>query len=153
MYSEHLAFNSKSPYVPDTKDYKSSRWIASLSDGSTVFEDLTPGKKSAWRRLRDYVADQKLKLTNLRLEAYGRQIVLVPYKDAEGRPQINGYWQSKRMNALLSSSGVLESQEVGIGFLKAKEVVITWVSEDGSVRQEVRDYRPDDQALIINDCP
>jgi hypothetical protein len=153
MYSHPLAFSTKHPYVPNTKDYRQSRWIASLSDGSTVFEDRTPNIKSAWRRLREYVEYQGLKVTGLRLEAYGRQINLVPYRDGAGNPQLNGYWHSKRMNALLTSGGVIEGQEVGIGFLKAGELVITWVSEDGSVRQEVRDYSPNDEAVIVNDCP
>jgi len=149
-----LAFSSKHPFVPNPKkDSGASRWIASLSDGTTVFEDVTPNERSSWLRLRDYIETHKLKLTNLRLEAYGRQILLVPYKDDEGTPQINGYWQSKRINALLSQAGVHESHDRGIGYLKGREITITWVSEDGSVRQEIRPYKGDDLAVVVNDCP
>jgi len=150
----NLAFSSKHPFVPNPKkDQQASRWIASLSDGTTVFEDVTPGEKSSWSRLHDYVEFHKLTITNLRLEAYGRTIHLVPYRDDEGRAQLNGYWHSKQMNALLSSAGVLEVQCRGIGILKAKQIWITWVDQHGILRQEIRAYKPGDKAVIVNDPP
>ena len=149
-----LAFSSKHPYVPNPKDDPAaSRWIASLSDGSTVFEDITPHKRSAWLRLRDYVEIHELKVTNLRLEAYNRRVMLIPYKDDEDQAQVNGYWHSKQINALLHSSGVLEKQARGIGVLKNQELWITWVHEDGTTRQEIRPYKPGDKAVIVNDPP
>jgi len=149
-----LAFNSKHPHVPNPKDDPlASRWIASLSDGTTVFEDNTPGQKSAWLRLTEYVDLHKLKVTNLRLEAYGRSVVLIPYKDDEGNPQVNGYWHSKQVNALLHSSGITESQCRGVGILKGKEIWVNWVTEDGIIRSEVRPYKTGDKAVIINDPP
>ena len=149
-----LAFSSKHPHVPNPKkDPASSRWIASLSDGTTVFEDITPGEKSSWMRLREYVETQKLKVTNLRLEAYGRSLNLVPYKDEEDRAQVNGYWQSKQMNSLLTQGGVVEGQRRGIGILKGKRIWMSWVNEQGVVQQEFRDYKPGDKAVIVNDPP
>ena len=149
-----LAFSSKSPFVPNpSKNHQCSRWIASLSDGTTIFEDVTPNIRSAWLRLRDHVETHKLKLTNLRLEAYGRSIVLIPYKSEDKIPQINGYFYSKRMTAILNSGPGIQFQDVGIGFIKGKEVFITWVRTDGSVFQEVREYKKDNQACIINDHP
>lgn len=146
-----LAFSSKSPYVPDPKrNDASTRWIASLSDGSTVFEDITPGLKSAWLRLRDYIELHDLKITNLRLEAYGRNVTLVPYKDGEGNPQLNGYWHSKRMGTLIHGGGTTEVKSCGIGILKNRDVWISWVREDGIVTQEIRQYKNDDLAAIIN---
>jgi hypothetical protein len=149
-----LAFSSKHPYVPNPrKDPAASRWIASLSDGSTVFEDITPHERSAWRRLRDYVAEHRLKVTNLRLEAYGRSVILVPYLSEDKLPQVNGYWHSKQMNALLYSGGLVEGECRGIGILKGKEIWITWVHDDGNTRNEVRPYTPGDEAVIVNDPP
>lgn len=149
-----LAFSSKHPFVPDPKnDPKATRWIASLSDGTTVFEDVTPNEVSAWLRLRDYVTLHSLKVTNLRLEAYGRRVLLVPYKDGEGSPQINGYWHSKRMHALLTNAGVFEGKDCGVGYIKGREVIITWVHEDGTVQQEIRPYKDGDKATVVNDCP
>lgn len=149
-----LAFSSKHPHVPNTKeDPTASRWIASLSDGSTVFEDVTPHERSAWLRLRDYIETHKLKITNLRLEAYNRNVVLVPYRDGEGNAQVNGYWHSKQINALMHSGGVNEAKCSGIGILKNQEIWVTWVHEDGTTRQEVRPYKPGDKAVIVNDPP
>lgn len=150
----NLAFSSKHPFVPNPRiDPKASRWIASLSDGSTVFEDITPGEKSAWLRLREHVKLHSLQVTNLRLEAYGRRVVLIPYKDEEYRPQINGYWYSSRVNALFCSQGVFEHYDRGIGYIKGREIIVTWVSQDGTVTQEIKPYRPDNLATIVNDEP
>lgn len=148
-----LAFNSKHPYVPNPNlDHTASRWIASLSDGTTVFEDVTPHERSAWRRLREYVALHNLKVTNLRVEAYGNnRIVLLPYKDIDNKPQINGYWYSKFNSALLTSAGLYQSIGCGIGMVKAHQVYITWLAMDGTIQQEIRAYTPGDEAAIIND--
>lgn len=154
MCTQNLAFSSKHPYVPNPKvDTNATRWIASLSDGTTVFEDVTPNESSAWLRLSDYVDKQKLKVTNLRLEAYGRRVLLVPYKDADGNSQVNGYWQSKRLNAILTDVGCAEGHERGIGYLKGREIIITWVGEDGTVQQDIRPYENGDPAVIVNDHP
>jgi hypothetical protein len=104
-------------------------------------------------RLRDYVETHNLKVTNLRLEAYGRRVHLIPYKDAEGQAQLNGYWQSKQINAVLSSGGVIESNARGVGILKGREIWITWVYQDGTTKQEVREYEFGDKAVIVNNVP
>lgn len=148
-----LAFSSKHPHVPNPKnDPKASRWIASLSDGTTVFEDVTPYELSAWARLKTYVETHKLKVTNLRLEAYGHNVSLVPYKDDDGNPQVNGYWHSKQIGALLCSGGVTEQQSRGIGYIKADQIYITWIDECGNIRQEVRPF-VNNLAVIVNDQP
>lgn len=149
-----IAFSSKHPYVPNpNSDPQSSRWIASLSDGTTVFEDVTPGMVSAWVRLKEYVNVHKLKITNLRLEAYGHRVTLVPYKDEFGCAQINGYWHSKQIGALMNGAGISEQQSRGIGYVKADVIYITWIDESGNIRQEVRPYIKDTLAVIINDPP
>lgn len=149
-----LAFSSKSPFVPNPrKDPKASRWIASLSDGSTVFEDIIPGEISAWQRLREYVSLHDLQVTNLRLEAYGRRVVLVPYKNEDYESQLNGYWYSSGVDCLITEVGVFEKFKRGIGYIKGHQVIITWVGEDGTIKQEIRDYKINDLANIINDEP
>ena len=148
-----LAFSSKHPFVPNPKkDPDATRWIASLSDGTTVFEDVTPNTPTAWRRLSVYVELHGHKLTNLRLEAYGRSIVLVPYKSSDGIAQINGYWQSHKVSTFLNASGTVSRYSCGIGYVKGKEVVITWVDHVGNVSQEIRPYQLDNPAIILNDA-
>lgn len=149
-----LAFNSKHPYVPNpSKDPSSSRWIASLSDGTTVFQDFTPGVRSAWRRLAEHIEENNLEITNLRLEAYGTVVKLVPYKTEDGTAQLNGYWHSRGSGTLLHAGGKLQADFSGIGFVKAKKIYITWVYHDGSIRQELRDYNKSDLACIVNNPP
>lgn len=140
-----LAFNSRHPYVD-----KRSRWIASLSDGTTVFEDRTPGEPSAWKRLGEYIKTNELKITNLRLEVFGRFVKLVSYKDDTGRVQLDGYWQSSKMAAFFGGAeGELRWR--GIGFVKKDEVQIVWVDHNGVISQETRKYTPEDPAVILND--
>jgi hypothetical protein len=70
---DEFAFSSKHPHVPKTE-----RWLVSLSDGRTVFQDKTPGENSAWSRLKEWVTSTDLHITNVRLEAYGRKVVSLP---------------------------------------------------------------------------
>jgi hypothetical protein len=141
-----LAFSTRNPHVE-----RGNRWIASLSDGSTVFEDKQPGVKSAWRRLSDYVKFHKLQITNLRLEVYGRSVTLLPYKDAHDRPQLDGYWHSSKMGAFLGVDGTGQRNWRGIGYVKNDTVTIIWVGDDGSISQEERDFTEGNPAAIINE--
>lgn len=139
-----LAFNSRHPHVK-----KDNRWIASLSDGTTVFEDKTPGMESAWSRLKKYVRLHKLEITNLRLEAFGRFVKLLSYRSDEGTIQIDGYWQSSRIGAWFGAY----TDEVnwrGIGFIKNNELNVIWIDDKGNIQHEVRPYLEDDPAAIIN---
>lgn len=148
-----LAFSSKHPFVPNpSKDSNCSRWIASLSDGTTVFEDITPGCKSAWIRLREYIEVHKLKITNLRLEAYGNRVVLMPYKDDLGNPQINGYWYSKKNSAVLNAGPIRQVFLSGIGLIKGRDIHITWVDHAGNIAYEIKQYEEGNLACIVNDA-
>jgi len=139
-----LAFNSRHPHVT-----RGNRWIASLSDGTTVFEDITPKQKSAWRRLKDYIQENDLQITNLRLEAYGKFITLLKYKSDHGEVQIDGYWQSSKIGAFLGGvSGEINWR--GIGFIKDEQVNIIWVDDSGNITSELRDFHEDDPAAILN---
>jgi hypothetical protein len=156
-----LAFNSRHPYVPTSEQ---GRWIASLSDGSTVFQDNTPGEISAWRRLRQYINLHKLKITNIRLEAYGRQVHTIPYLDNEKRPQLNGYWQIERLGSFLNTN-LPHVHWRGIGYVKGFTIHITWINQEGGVSMETRPLFRDEKQLdgstvkqidlgvILNDHP
>src|SRR5688572_11727604 len=143
----NLATKASDPYVPENK------WIASLSNGETIFQDNTPGIESSWSRLKTYVQTNKLQLTNLRLQAYGRHIQLIPFKAADGSPQLDGYWFSNKISRLFGFSGFdAESKEIGIGYVISGRIMITWVREDGIVTAEQRAVPElfDAPSLIIN---
>lgn len=58
-----------------------ARWIATLSDGSTIVENtedwsIKPGEPLPWVRLCHFTADNNLHLTSLRLNYKGRTIHL-----------------------------------------------------------------------------
>lgn len=139
-----LAFNSKHQHVK-----KGNRWIASLSDGTTVFEDKTPGLESAWLRLKRYVQLHNLEITNLRLEAFGRFVKLLSYRSDEGTIQIDGYWQSSRIGAFFGAY-TAEMNWRGIGFVKNNEVNVIWIDDSGNIQHEIRQYDANDPAVILN---
>lgn len=158
MTNLYLAFSTKDTTVPSIAQ---GRWIASLSDGSTIFENHVPGQSSAWTRLREYVALHKLDVTAVRLEAYGRRAITIPYRSEDGVAQINGYWQASRIGRFLDMD-FPEMTWRGIGYVKGRRIYITWVAADGSISQEERDVfrevvdgerhsRQYDMGVILND--
>jgi hypothetical protein len=133
-----LAFNTRHPHVR-----RDNRWIASLSDGTTVFEDATPGEPAAWKRLRHYVRANSLQITNLRLEVYGQAVTMVSMKDGA-----EGYWHCNGMGGFI---GISEWKSRGVGYVKGDKVYITWLRNDGTVTGEIRDLDPGDIGLTLHE--
>jgi len=78
-----------------TKDVEKDRWIASLSNGETIFEDQLKGTLGAWKRLGAYVKENKLAITNMRLRIGGRQVELPSHQEGyviKGKMQSTGSW-------------------------------------------------------------
>jgi hypothetical protein len=134
----YVATNTTDFNVPENK------WIASLSDGTTVFDDIgPPGTISAWRRLKAHVSNHKLKLTGLRLQAFGQTISLPPGSE--------GYWHSKRVSAIVGSgSHDFTSYDFAVGYVAEGYIHITWVCQDGHIRAEVRELKEEDVGHISN---
>lgn len=134
----------------DSFGVEADRWIASLSDGTTVFEDRIPNVESAWIRLQRHCRENGLNVTRLRLQARGILVQLPPWKAENGTPQLEGYWHSKQLIAFLDPS-FPQSLSHGIGFIKGDLIHIKWIRENGSVEDEVRGYNKDRElAGIIN---
>lgn len=60
-------------------DAEEVRWIATLSDGTTAVEHtgeykIVPGERKPWVRLTQFLAEEDLHLTSLRLNFRGRTI-------------------------------------------------------------------------------
>ena len=132
-----LAFSANDQYVPI------DRWIATLSNGQTVYQNCIEGRKSAWTRLREYVEQNKLHITSLRLQALGHTITLPPHD------QVDGYWHSNRARALLGGHTVQEEMWVGIGYIFNDQVHITWLKANGDIKHEVRTYVAGSKAAIL----
>lgn len=122
-----LAFRADDPYV------QKNRWIATLSNGQTIFEDKMPNEENAWRRLAQYLQQERAVITSLRCEVYGQNILVHEYDSFS--PE--GHWHSKAIE-LNSLTGELLSY--GVGYIRDRKVHITWIHENGSTEEEVRDY-------------
>lgn len=141
--NHEFAFSAKHPHVPRTE-----RWLASISDGRTIFQDRTPGKLSAWKRLQETVSETDLYLTNVRLEAYGQKIISVPYRHPEtGEAQVDGYWFSCKKSLLAHPTHGGEFDFIGLGFIRNGEIYITWVRQDGHILHEVRNLHREDGSI------
>lgn len=58
------------------KHVPKERWIASLSNGETIYEDIIPDLPPAWERLARYVEEHNLSITNLRLQIANTEVKL-----------------------------------------------------------------------------
>lgn len=134
----YIATNTKDFNVP--KD----RWIATLSDGTTIFDDIgPPGTVSAWRRLKAYLANASLFITSLRLQAFGQDLLLPASAE--------GYWYSKRANILVNFMGSNSSGgDIAIGYVAEGHIHISWACQDGTVRHEIRELKENDAGYIPN---
>ena len=68
-----------------------NRWIASLSNGETIFEDLRKNESPAWERLGNYCREKSLAITKLRVQLGALEVEL-PANQL-------GYIQKKKMIA------------------------------------------------------
>lgn len=106
-----------------------SGWIASMSDGQTVFEtERHPGELSPWQMLLERCRKQNIRITQLRLQRGGVTVVALPHAD--------GYFQAYESR---TSGRTLKTTTVqGIGSIVGKQVYITWLNDQGHVWQDVR---------------
>lgn len=135
-----LATKASDPFVPE------HHWIATLSDGRTIYENRIPGEISGWRKLQKLVENSDIRITSLRLQAYG-SLINMP------KPEIvSGYWQVSRITKSVSPSGTIEKTQRGIGYIRDDVIDITWVDADGNVDREARTYDlKKDLAGILHD--
>jgi hypothetical protein len=140
----NLSFRADCPGV------EADRWIASLSDGTTVFEDRIPNVPSAWIRLQQHCRENRLNVTRLRLQARGLLVQLPSWKDDNGVIQLDGFWHSKQLIAFLDPN-LPQRLSHGVGFIKGDKIHIKWIRDNGAIEDEVRGYNRDKElAGIIN---
>lgn len=134
-----LVAKSVTANVPD------NRWIASLSNGETVFEDIIEGKMSAWKRLAEYIKQNNLKITQLRHQ-------LTRNKSHCGntilKKNADGYIALKKYQ---NYHGLIGFKSYGIGHVENGEAYIIWHREDGVTWQEKRSLKDCGFGLILND--
>ncbi len=85
-----------------------NRWIASLSNGETVFEDCKPGLENAWLRLREYVETNNLSITQLRVQFNNGSEVKLP-SNAQGYLQKKKAWSTGSQSGACYCLGYVDS--------------------------------------------
>lgn len=108
---------------------KHNGWIASLSNGETVFETPpVPGKHSAWQSLLRRLQIENIRITQMRLQRNG--------KSAVAAHSVEGYVQAHEATHILFSGKQTDVQ--GIGSVVGDKVFMTWMSENGDMAQDIR---------------
>ena len=120
-------------HVPD------SRWVVSLSNGETIFEDRTPHLEPAWARLADYVKQNKLAITKMRVQLGPLEVSLPSHAF--------GYVQKKKVAATSAWS----KEYYCVGHVERNGMsLIHYIASDRSSTSEIE---PDPGApWTIYDC-
>lgn len=106
-------------------------WIASLSNGETAFEQPPVyGEKSSWQKLLDRLTTESLRITQLRLQRNGFTIVCDSHK------KIHGYCMAYEVSKMVFRN--TESRMQGVGSVFNELVFMTWIDDNGNVRQDIR---------------
>lgn len=106
------------------------RWVASLSNGETIYEDRRPHLEPAWERLGKYCRENNLWLTNLRLHIRDTEIKMPAGMD--------GYIQKKVAWVTPSIGGV----RLCVGYVNDGMVLLQEVCSTGDSRR-IRPGHPD----------
>jgi len=99
-----------------------NRWIASLSNGETIFEDRRK-MKPTWERLKEYIEANNLSITQLRAKV-GRGELKLPKGNQEG------YIQKKKAWSTGATGGIC----ICIGYVQGGRAVIHELGSDMSSR-------------------
>lgn len=118
------------------------RFLASLSDGTTVIEDSRQGELHAWFRLQDYLREHDgLKITALRVQNGDMEFCLPSGQE--------GYAFAKRVIYVFQAGQV---NAVGVGYLDGETVKMTWLHPDtlGVIELQDRSIEQAGFSLIRN---
>lgn len=106
-------------------------WIASLSNGETVFEQPpVAGEKSSWQKLLDRLTAENLKMTGLQLQGNGLTLVCDYHK------KVQGYCMAYEVLQIMFRNITKKMQ--GVGTIQNDLVFMTWIDDNGTVKQEIR---------------
>ena len=113
---------------------KHQGWVASLSNGETIFEtEPIPGERTPWGLLVDRCANDGIWITQLQLQLGGRTIVGI--KNADGYCFFRDY----RAEGFLGGGGpAREVYHVGIGSVLGDTVYCTLLDVSGQSWQDSR---------------
>lgn len=135
MNSYNLAFQVDST-VP------TCRYIISLSDGRTVYENYVPKERTSWMRLKQYLDEptNDLTITRLRLQCGDKTVNIEP------APAYAIFYQE--------NIGLHDMRFIGIGryFPEIEMLNIQWFDvQANEVREEARNVEENHPALIFSE--
>jgi hypothetical protein len=108
---------------------KHQGWVASLSNGETVFQHSVPaGEQSAWSQLRARCDEEGLHVTQIQLQRYGNTLV--------GLPNADGYSAFYEYQHAWFSGKTAEYQ--GIGSVLGDWVLCIFTNESKNIWQDLR---------------
>ena len=120
-----MTFVAKDPNGENVSD---CRWVAYLSNGEEIHEDMTPEEEPAWVRLGKYLSENNLTILKLRLHMNGL-VTRIP-DNAEG------YFQMKKA---IGAFGQHTRSACGIGHLKDGQIRIIWCTPERISWKETRE--------------
>lgn len=103
-------------------------WIASLSNGETVFQNDVEGEISSWQQLRTRCEEQNLYITMIRVQQGGTTLV--------GLPNADGYLQCYEHTRSVYTGKYTDRQ--GIGSVVGEFVVLCWIDKSNNVHQDIQ---------------
>jgi len=123
--------------VDKNSESKHQGWIASLSNGETVFQtENVLGERTAWGKLIDRCNEEGLWLTQIQLQISGRTIVGI--KKASGYCTFIDYRAEGFMVKRARPGPAKEVRHVGIGSVVGNNVYCTIVNDQGQSWQDSR---------------
>ncbi len=94
-----------------------TRFLASLSDGRTVIQDNSPGKRHAWARLAKWMEDNPdISITSIRLQGPNSVDVKIP-------PGQKGYFFGQKQHAVVNGP---QYGYVGVGYYDGQTINVSW---------------------------
>lgn len=111
------------------------KFLASLSDGRTVIEDVRPNERHAWTRLSDWIKNNKdVYITEVRLQGPNGVDIKMP-------PNQKGYFFGQKQTAVWGGS---QSNYIGIGYYDGYKVNVSWY------RQPKFDHSFSEDRTVVN---
>ena len=115
-----------------TDEEKHQGWIASMSNGETIFEtEEIPGESSPWRKVIERCEEEDIWITQIQLQIRGTAWVGI--RDADGYCFFRDYEKTG-----IFSGKVKEKHWAGIGSVVGDMVYCTVVDAQNQAKQDAR---------------
>lgn len=106
-------------------------WIVSLNNGTQYLEATSmPGDKTSWQQFIDFIKAENLTPTAMSLIWNGCRVHAISKAD--------GYFQAYEAKKSMADPNKQTQVMRGIGTVVGDQILITWITETGEIRQDIR---------------